>query len=175
MSEQEIVEYVMKTPYNTNPAILKQKLQEFSSSSGNGGIIAQADWAETDETSPSYIKNKPFTDVGAVGMSSSSLVLADGNLSIQNVPTKFSCIVPIEMPSEDIEKFESTLGKEYYVDIDRAFQQGSCIYLKIKNNDEERIIQVFNLVSSNNIFTLYGKVIFDNLKEVLIIVKIPQN
>ena len=175
MSEQEIMEYVMKTPYNTNSAILKQKLQELSNSSGNSGIMAQADWAETDETSPGYIKNKPFTDIGVVGMSNSSLTLADGNLSIQNTPTKISCIVPIEMPSADVEKFENTLSKEYYADIDRAFQQGSCIYLKTKNIDEERIIQVFNLVSSNNIFTLYGKIIFDNLKEVLIIVKIPQN
>lgn len=173
MHVQEIMDYVMKTPHNTNPAILRQKLQEFST--GNEGIAAQADWAEINENSPSYIKNKPFVDMGAAGATNGSFILVDGNLSVQGSVEKLSCILPIEMPTTDAETFETVLSESYYADVDKAFQQGFNIYLKAKTETIEHLIQIFDLINSNNIFTLYGKIISDNLKEILVIVKIPQN
>ena len=37
MSKQDIADYVFKTPHNTNPAILNQKLDELVEESGGGG------------------------------------------------------------------------------------------------------------------------------------------
>lgn len=54
MSKQEIVNYVMNTPHNINPAILNQKLDEME---------VQSDWNQNDPTAPDYIKNRPFYEV----------------------------------------------------------------------------------------------------------------
>ena len=49
MNNQEIVNYVMHTPGNTNPAILKQMLEETS---------VQSDWNQNDPAAPDYVKNR---------------------------------------------------------------------------------------------------------------------
>lgn len=56
MSKQDIADYVFKTPHNTNPAILNQKLDELVEESSSG---VQPDWNQNDETAPDYIKNRP--------------------------------------------------------------------------------------------------------------------
>ena len=53
MSSQEIIDYVMNTPHNTNPAILKQMIE--ASSSGNGGgtyYIIFADYVDSSGKEP---------------------------------------------------------------------------------------------------------------------------
>lgn len=55
MSKQEIVDYVMDTPHNINPAILNQKLDEME---------VQPDWNQNDPTAPDYVKNRPFYTEG---------------------------------------------------------------------------------------------------------------
>lgn len=56
MNKQEIVDYVMNTPHNINPAILNQKLDEMEVQPN----WIQSDWNENDETSAAYIQNRPF-------------------------------------------------------------------------------------------------------------------
>ena len=56
MSKQDIADYVFKTPHNTNPAILNQKLDELVEESGGS---VQPDWNQNDETAADYVKNRP--------------------------------------------------------------------------------------------------------------------
>lgn len=51
MSKQDIIDYVMDTPHNINPAILNQKL---------GEMEVQPDWNQNNPTAPDYVKNRPF-------------------------------------------------------------------------------------------------------------------
>lgn len=53
MTNQEVIDYVLYTPNNINPAILKQKLeqQDFEN---------RPDWNQNDPTAPDYVKNRPF-------------------------------------------------------------------------------------------------------------------
>lgn len=51
MSKQDIIDYVMDTPHNINPAILNQKL---------GEMEVQSDWNQSDPKAPDYVKNRPF-------------------------------------------------------------------------------------------------------------------
>ena len=51
MSKQDIIDYVMDTPHNINPAILNQKL---------GEMEVQPDWNQNDPKAPDYVKNRPF-------------------------------------------------------------------------------------------------------------------
>lgn len=52
MSQQDVFDYVMNTPHNTNPAILKQKIKAIS----GGGV--QADWNQSDPSAPDYVHNR---------------------------------------------------------------------------------------------------------------------
>lgn len=86
MTNQEIVDYVINTPNNTNPVILKQMLKDIAGSGNlqldttlsiagkaadakavgdaisklSGGKVAQPDWNQNDPTAPDYMKNRPF-------------------------------------------------------------------------------------------------------------------
>lgn len=55
MTNKEIVDYVMKTPRNTNPSVLNSLLQQ-----RGGGSSVQPDWNQNDSTQADYIKNRPF-------------------------------------------------------------------------------------------------------------------
>lgn len=51
MNNQDIIDYVMDTPHNTNPTILKQKLNEQD-------FENRSDWNQNDSTKPDYVKNR---------------------------------------------------------------------------------------------------------------------
>lgn len=53
MNNQEIINYIMKTPQNTNPEILRQKLEEQD-------FENRSDWNQNNEKAPDFIKNRPF-------------------------------------------------------------------------------------------------------------------
>lgn len=57
MNNQEVINYVMHTPGNTNPTILKQMLEDTS---------VQSDWNQNDSTQPDYVKNRPLYTGDAV-------------------------------------------------------------------------------------------------------------
>ena len=61
MNNQDIIDYVIHTLHNTNPTILKQKLNEQD-------FENRSDWNQNDSTAPDYVKNRPFyeTDDGEV-------------------------------------------------------------------------------------------------------------
>lgn len=55
MSKQDVIDYVMNTPHNTNPAILGQKLDEMG---------VQSDWNQNDPTKADYVKNRThYTEI----------------------------------------------------------------------------------------------------------------
>lgn len=70
MTNKEVIDYITKTPHNTNPTILKQHLEEqdaeLLNNSGAGGLGVQADWNQNDETAPDFVKNRPFYDAGLI-------------------------------------------------------------------------------------------------------------
>lgn len=70
MSKQDIVNYVMNTPHNINPAILNQKL---------GEMEVQPDWNQNDPTALDYIKNRPFYEVVEYPMLTCNLEKGFGN------------------------------------------------------------------------------------------------
>lgn len=60
MSKQDVIDYVMETPHNTNRAVLEGLVDTAVEESQ-----VQADWDQNDETAKDYIKNKPTTDINA--------------------------------------------------------------------------------------------------------------
>lgn len=54
MSKQDVIDYVMETPHNTNRAVLESLVDTAVEESQ-----VQADWDQNDETAKDYIKNKP--------------------------------------------------------------------------------------------------------------------
>ena len=57
MNNQDIINYVMDPPHNTNPTILKQKLNEQD-------FENRSDWNQNDSTKPDYVKNRThYTEV----------------------------------------------------------------------------------------------------------------
>lgn len=54
MSKQDVIDYVMETPHNTNRAVLEGLVDTAVEESQ-----VQADWGQNDETAKDYIKNRP--------------------------------------------------------------------------------------------------------------------
>lgn len=57
MSKQDVIDYVMETPHNTNRAVLEGLVDTAVEESQ-----VQVDWNQNDETAKDYIKNKPTID-----------------------------------------------------------------------------------------------------------------
>ena len=53
MSKQDVINYVMETPHNTNRAVLEGLVDTAVEESQ-----IQADWDQNDETAKDYIKNR---------------------------------------------------------------------------------------------------------------------
>ena len=51
MTNKEVIDYVLYTPNNTNPSILRQKLEEQD-------FENRPDWNQNDPTAPDYVKNR---------------------------------------------------------------------------------------------------------------------
>lgn len=54
MSKQDVIDYVMETPHNTNRAVLEGLVDTAVEESQ-----VQADWSQNDETAKDYVKNRP--------------------------------------------------------------------------------------------------------------------
>ena len=57
MSKQDVIDYVMETPHNTNRAVLEGLVDTAVEESQ-----VQADWDQNDTSASDYIKNKPTID-----------------------------------------------------------------------------------------------------------------
>lgn len=57
MSKQDVIDYVMETPHNTNRAVLEGLVDTAVEESQ-----VQADWDQNDISASDYIKNKPTID-----------------------------------------------------------------------------------------------------------------
>ena len=57
MSKQDVINYVMETPHNTNRAVLEGLVDTAVEESQ-----VQADWNQNDTSASDYIKNKPTID-----------------------------------------------------------------------------------------------------------------
>lgn len=74
MSKQDIVDYVMETPHNTNKAVLEGLVDTAIEESQ-----VQADWSQNDETAKDYIKNRPggyYAEKEAAKISSKEILKA---------------------------------------------------------------------------------------------------
>lgn len=106
MSKQDVVEYIMHTPYNINPAILNQQLDEMIAEEGVGGKSIQSDWNQNDSTAPDYIKNRPFYE-------QSGDVLIDSDINIVLNPMGAGESIASIKLSKAL-----TVGSKYFVTID---------------------------------------------------------
>ena len=57
MSKQDVIDYMMETPHNTNRAVLEGLIDTAVEESQ-----VQADWNQNDTSASDYIKNKPTID-----------------------------------------------------------------------------------------------------------------
>ena len=57
MSKQDVIDYVMETPHNTNRAVLEGLVDTAVEENQ-----VQADWNQNDTSASDYIKNKPTID-----------------------------------------------------------------------------------------------------------------
>ena len=112
MSKQDIADYVFKTPHNTNPAILNQKLDELVEESGGG---VQPDWNQNDDTQPDYVKNRPFYTGDPV-----ETVLVEESTTTFIEKNGFYAA---KFPSA----FEATAGETYKVYWDSAACECTCV------------------------------------------------
>lgn len=103
---KNILDYVMETPENTNPAVLRSLLDKEN---------VQADWNQNDETAADYVKNRPFytgDPVEAVLVEESTVSFADdGGLYVAEFESTF---VP-------------TVGEIYKVSWDGAAYECACV------------------------------------------------
>ena len=112
MSKQDIADYVFKTPHNTNPAILNQKLDELIKEN-EGGV--QPDWNQNDETAPDYVKNRPFYTGDPV----ETVLVEESTVSfVEN-----SGLYVARFPST----FEATVGETYTVSWDGTAYEYVCV------------------------------------------------
>ena len=130
MSKQDIADYVFKTPHNTNPAILNQKLDELIKE-GGGGV--QPDWNQNNNTQPDYVKNRPFytgdpVETVLVEESTATFIEKNG-------------LYVVEFPSA----FKATAGETYKVSWDSTIYECTCVYM-----DEAYIIGNLSILGAGS-------------------------
>ena len=106
MLADKIINYVSKTPENTNPAVLATLL---------GDLNKQSDWNQNDDTQPDYVKNRPFYTGNPV----ETVLVEESTVSFAEDRGLYMA----EFPST----FEATVGETYKVSWDGAAYECTCV------------------------------------------------
>ena len=140
MDSQEIVNYIMNTPNNTNPAILKQMIEEKSGT--------QADWNQNDKNAPDYIKNRPFREEDELVVISecevTSITTNEGWRNLTDGNGNYAYPTNCELPLATY-----VYGDDYVIDIN-----GETYNLKLSQSWDGSLADVyylgFNVAGGNN-------------------------
>jgi hypothetical protein len=107
MSKQDVIDYVMETPHNTNRAVL-EGLVDTAVEEGQ----VQADWDQNDETAKDYIKNRPggyYIHAPVLGISKDITLNA-----ISATSARFYITFIGEDDDESFDKYDETLILHFF-------------------------------------------------------------
>lgn len=103
MSKQDVIDYVMETPHNTNRAVLEGLVDTAVEESQ-----VQADWDQNDETAKDYIKNKPTIDTALSSTSENAVQNKVVKTAIEEVQNTVKEYIGSKVSDKELILFSST-------------------------------------------------------------------
>lgn len=103
MSKQDVIDYVMETPYNTNRAVLEGLVDTAVEESR-----VQADWNQNDTSASGYIKNKPTIDTALSSTSENAVQNKVVKAAIDEVQNTVNEYIGSKVSDKELILFSST-------------------------------------------------------------------
>lgn len=103
MSKQDVIDYVMETPHNTNRAVLEGLVDTAVEESQ-----VQADWNQNDTSASDYIKNKPTIDTALSSTSENAVQNKVVKTAIDEVQNTVKEYIGSKVSDKELILFSST-------------------------------------------------------------------
>lgn len=103
MSKQDVIDYVMETPHNTNRAVLEGLVDTAVEESQ-----VQADWDQNDTSASDYIKNKPTIDTALSSTSENAVQNKVVKAAIDEVQNTVKEYIGSKVSDKELILFSST-------------------------------------------------------------------
>ena len=103
MSKQDVIDYVMETPHNTNRAVLEGLVDTAVEESQ-----VQADWDQNDTSASDYIKNKPTIDTALSSTSENAVQNKVVKTAIDEVQNTVKEYIGSKVSDKELILFSST-------------------------------------------------------------------
>lgn len=103
MSKQDVIDYVMETPHNTNRAVLEGLVDTAVEESQ-----VQADWDQNDTSASDYIKNKPTIDTALSSTSENAVQNKVIKMAIDEVQNTVKEYIGSKVSDKELILFSST-------------------------------------------------------------------
>lgn len=103
MSKQDVIDYVMETPHNTNRAVLEGLVDTAVEESQ-----VQADWNQNDTSASDYIKNKPTIDTALSSTSENAVQNKVVKTAIEEVQNTVKEYIGSKVSDKELILFSST-------------------------------------------------------------------
>jgi hypothetical protein len=103
MSKQDVIDYVMETPHNTNRAVLEDLVDTAVEESQ-----VQADWNQNDTSASDYIKNKPTIDTALSSTSENAVQNKVVKTAIDKVQNTVKEYIDSKVSDKELILFSST-------------------------------------------------------------------
>lgn len=123
MSKQDVIDYVMETPHNTNRAVLEGLVDTAVEESQ-----VQADWDQNDPTAKDYIKNKIGGYYNTTATADSGTLTTTSFIDTTEEVGTTSYVVDVETFYTALQNLDITVGKTYrisWIDNGQAFSYTS--------------------------------------------------
>lgn len=103
MSKQDVIDYVMETPHNTNRAVLEGLVDTAVEESQ-----VQVDWNQNDTSASDYIKNKPTIDTALSSTSENAVQNKVVKTAIEKVQNTVKEYIGSKVSDKELILFSST-------------------------------------------------------------------
>ena len=103
MSKQDVIDYVMETPHNTNRAVLEGLVDTAVEESQ-----VQSDWNQNDTSASDYIKNKPTIDTALSSTSENAVQNKVVKTAIEEVQNTVKEYIGSKVSDKELILFSST-------------------------------------------------------------------
>lgn len=103
MSKQDVIDYVMETPHNTNRAVLEGLVDTAVEENQ-----VQADWNQNDTSASDYIKNKPTIDTALSSTSENAVQNKVVKTAIEEVQNTVKEYIGSKVSDKELILFSST-------------------------------------------------------------------
>lgn len=103
MSKQDVIDYVMETPHNTNRAVLEGLVDTAVEESQ-----VQSDWNQNDTSASDYIKNKPTIDTALSSTSENAVQNKVVKTAIDEVQNMVEEYIGSKVSDKELILFSST-------------------------------------------------------------------